>query len=122
MAMTTKQLKGTQYSTRMDMEAVRREFYPIRTMAALRQGVATDRVVWRIEPHWDGFTVYGDPGDPLIMPIIHLRDDDANLVAVGENFQTSGFISDLSDADREWYCGLLRVERDKFEAKWRNRS
>ena len=122
LATTTKRRKGTRYSTRLDMDAVRREFYPIRAMAALRQGLATDRVDWRIEPHWDGFTVYGDPGDPLIMPIIHLHDDDENLVAIGENFQTVGFISDLSDADREWYSGLVRIERDRYKAERKDRS
>ncbi len=121
MPTTAKHSEGTNHSTRMDKDAVEREFYATRAMAALRQGLATDRVDWRIEPEWDGFTVYGDPGDPLIMPIVMLRDNDNNLVAIGENFQTAGFIRDLSDADREWYSGLLRIERDRFEAKRKDR-
>ena len=118
---TAKRIEGMHRSVRLGQDAVEREFYATRAMAALRHGLATDRVDWRIEPEWDGFTVFGEPGDPLIMPTVELRDDENTLVAIGENFQSQEFISDLSDADREWYAGLLQVERDKFEAKWKDR-
>ena len=115
---TTMELsENVTFSVRLDVDAVRREHYAIRAMAALRQALATDRVDWRIEPHWDGFTAYGDPGDPILQPFVQLRDDDDNLIIIiGEHFQTVDFINDLSDADRKWYSGLLRIERDKCEA------
>ena len=124
MALTTTANKpeGTNHSTRLDIKVVEREFYATRAMAALRQGLATDRVDWRIEPHWDGFTVHSDPSDPLIMPIGECRDGNNNLLAINESFVSSDFISDLSDAKREWYFGLVRIERDKFEAKRKERA
>lgn len=114
---TMKQPEYAEHSVRLDMDVVRREFYAVRAMAALRQGLATNRVDWRIEPHWSGFTVSGEPGDPLIMPIGERRDGNNNLVAIDESFVSSDLISDLSDTDREWYSGLVRNERAARDAQ-----
>jgi hypothetical protein len=119
MSLTTSVLRpdGANCVVKMDLKQVRREFYVIRAMAALRQGLAAGNIEWRIEPHWDGFSVIGEPGDPLIMPICEFRNAEDTLVAIKENFVSSDLIGDLSDADREWYSELVRIEREKLAAR-----